>query len=364
MTAEAVSEKELPVSDPLVSVVVPVYNVARLLPRCLDSLLAQTYRPLEIIVVDDGSHDASYEVMRSYELEHPEVRTIRQRHRGLGPARNIAIGVAAGEYVTMADADDWAEPDMIADLVGIAGRTGADVVIGNFSFDSRGLRLPFPFLPRRTSFTGLEAAELSINMLRVPAFAWVKLYRASLFTADDAPFPTILYEDLATTPRILAKANTVALTRKVYYHYCLRADSIVGAFRVKNVFSFAAAIDILRHDLVQQGRWQDWQASYRRLLRQAFVMVSLQVLFQRNEIPWRARGPLVLRYARKLRSLASEPTGTPPMALGLRGQPSGGASLGTPPTVALGGEPGRTAGAGGPDLGHGGPAAGAGRAAG
>lgn len=295
--------------ETLVSVIVPVLNVAGLLPRCLDSLLAQTHRPLEIIVVDDGSTDDTAAVMARYERLHPEVHTISQRHRGLGPARNAALSIAHGDWVSMIDADDWVEPDFISDLLELSASTGADVVVGNFSFDALGLRVPFPFLPKPQVMTGPEAAELSIHLTRFPAFAWNKLYRRNLFHPDDPPFPSIYYEDLATTPRILMRASTVALTRKVYYHYCLRSDSITGNFGAKNVFSFAAAINILRHDLHQDGRWEAWQRSYRRLLREARAMMAIQVLLQRNSIPFAARVPLLARYTRRLRALAELPTG-------------------------------------------------------
>ena len=294
-------------TEPLVSVVVPVFNVERWLPRCLDSLLAQDHRPLEVIAVDDGSRDGSADVLRRYAAAHAEVRVVLQEHRGLGPARNAALTLATGEYVTMVDADDWIEPTFVSDTLRIARETGSDVVIGGFCFEAAGLRVPFPFLPRRSSFTGPEAAETSINMVRLPAFAWAKLYRRELFHADDEPFPAIFYEDLATTPRILRRARRVALTRTVYYHYCLRPDSIVGAFGVKNVFSFAAAIDILRHNLAQNGLWESWQPAYRRLLRQARVMMPVQVLLQRNLIPLRARVPLLRRYFTLLSELRHRP---------------------------------------------------------
>ncbi|MCC6495859.1 MAG: glycosyltransferase [Propionibacteriaceae bacterium] len=289
------------------SVVVPVLNVAHLLPRCLDSLLAQTHRPLEIIVVDDGSTDDSAEVMRRYEQRHSEVHLVSQRHRGVGPARNAGLSIAKGAFVSMVDADDWVEPEFIADLLAIAMDTGADVVVGGFSFDFLGLEVPFPFLPRTHSMTGPEAAELSIHMTRFPAFAWNKLYRRDLFRADDPPFPSIYYEDLATTPRILLRASEVALTRTVYYHYCLRGDGITGNFRAKNVFSFAAAIDILRRDLTESGLWEAWLPSYRRLLRQALAMMTLSVLLQRNHIPLGVRLPLLFRFGRLLKALSLPP---------------------------------------------------------
>ena len=293
----------------LVSAVVPVWNVAGLLPRCLDSLLAQTHRPLEIIVVDDGSTDDSLAVMRRYAAQHPEVHVVSGPHRGLGPARNTALNIAHGEYVCLVDADDWVEPTFVADLLTHATRTGADVVICGFWFHLWGLRAPFPFLPRTARLTGLEASELSLNLSRMPAFAWNKLYRRSLFHADE-PFPSILYEDLATTSRILARAESVALTRRAYYHYCLRKDSITGQFGAKNVFSVAAAMDILRRDLHANGRWEQWRPSYLRMLRQSLVMMTAQVLFQPSRIPLRVRGPLLVRYARRLRALAEPPDGS------------------------------------------------------
>lgn len=292
---------------PLVSVIVPVYNIARLLPRCLDSLLAQTHRPLEIIVVDDGSCDESAAVMQRYACDHPEIQVILQSHRGLGPARNAALSVAQGEWVTMVDADDWVEPDLISGLLDLAGRRQADVAIGNFRFESGRFGLTFPFLPRRDVLTGEEAAEWALDPKRLPSFAWAKLYRRSLFRSDDPPFPSIFYEDLATTPRILGRAGRVALTRRVLYHYCLRSDSIVGRFTTRNVFSFAAAIDLVRHHLWEQGRWDAWQKRYRGLLRQARWVMIAQVLFQPNEIPVRIRGPLLAQFLGKLRRLADPP---------------------------------------------------------
>ena len=290
--------------EPLVSVLVPVLNVAGLLPRCLDSLLGQTHRPLEIIVVNDGSTDASPEVIDRFAALHPEIRPVHQEHRGLGPARNAALAQAGGEYVAMVDADDWVEPGFLADTVRLAGETAADVVVTSFWFNALGLGLRFPFAARERTLTGLEAAELSLSLARFPAFAWNKLYRRDLFLPGEEPFPNIFYEDLATTPRLLARAATVTQTRRAYYHYCLRSDSITGDFGPRNVFAFAASLAILRTALQELGLWDAWYAGYRKLLRDARVMVTLQVLLQPNRIPLRSRGPLLARFARRLGALA------------------------------------------------------------
>ncbi|HEY3409441.1 MAG TPA: glycosyltransferase [Propionicimonas sp.] len=291
----------------LVSVIVPAFNVGGYLSRCLNSLLAQTHRPLEIIVVDDGSSDDTSVVMRRFEEEHPEVHTVSQRHRGLGPARNAGLSIARGEFISMVDADDWVEPEFIGDLLRNAQEAGADVAVCGFSFDFWGLRIPFPFLPKVRNLTGPQAAELSLHMTRFPSFAWNKLYRATLFHPDDPPFPNVFYEDLATTPRLLLRASAVVLTRPASYHYCLRSDSITGNFGARNVFSFAAAIDILRREIYRLGLWEAWRPSYRRLLRQARSMMAVQVLLQRNHIPIGHRIPLLARYFASLRGLSNAP---------------------------------------------------------
>lgn len=303
--------------SPLVSMVVPVWNVARLLPRCLDSLLAQTHRPLEIIVVDDGSTDGSGEVMLAYHERYPEVHVVRQRHRGVGPARNAGLSIAHGEYVFFVDADDWVEPDFVSDLVRIAEETSADVVVSGLWFCVGRLRAPFPFWPRTPVISGEEAARRSLSPAQLPAFAWDKLYRRSLF-ADEPPFPSVWYEDLATTPRLLAKARTVALTRRAYYHYCMRRDSITGQFGVKNVFSVVAALDILRHDLHASGRWEQWYREYTGMIRQLGALASVQVVLQPSSIPLAVRPALLRRLSQRLGELAEKPTGRHelrPMAL-------------------------------------------------
>jgi glycosyltransferase involved in cell wall biosynthesis len=302
-------------TEPLVSVLVPVLNVAGLLPRCLDSLLAQTHRPLEIIVVDDGSTDDSGEVIEQYAARHPEVRAVHQPHRGLGPARNAALDLAGGEYVAMVDADDWVGTDFLEDTVRIARNTGADVVVTSFWFVAGRWSLRFPFRARDRILTGPEAAAASLHLGRFPAFAWNKLYRRDLFLPAEQPFPNIFYEDIATTPLLLARAATVVQTRRAYYRYCLRSDSITGDFGVRNVISFAAALAILRRELQQAGVWDAWYRDYRQLLRAGRVMMTIQVLLQPNRIPLRSRGPLLARFGERLRALADPRPGRAPVLL-------------------------------------------------
>lgn len=119
------SSKEL---TPLVSVVVPIYNVEKYLPTCLDSILAQTLSQIEIIGVDDGSTDGSGQILEEYARKESRIRAIHQANAGLGPARNVGIDIARGQYIGFVDSDDWVHPDMYEKLYEIAKRTDADVV--------------------------------------------------------------------------------------------------------------------------------------------------------------------------------------------------------------------------------------------
>ena len=111
----------------LISIIVPVYNVSKYLPQCLDSVIHQTYQNLDIIVVDDGSTDGSGPICDFYEGKDPRIRVFRSDHRGVSAARNIGIGNAKGAYITFIDSDDWVEPDTIEAYVTTAVQTEADI---------------------------------------------------------------------------------------------------------------------------------------------------------------------------------------------------------------------------------------------
>ncbi|HFD6724085.1 TPA: glycosyltransferase family 2 protein, partial [Enterococcus faecium] len=112
-----------------VSVIVPIYNVEKYLRKCVDSLLSQTLKEIEIVLVDDGSPDASGEIADEYQKKYSNVKTIHRENGGLGPARNTGIENATGEYVAFLDSDDWVESDMYEKLYLVASKENADIVV-------------------------------------------------------------------------------------------------------------------------------------------------------------------------------------------------------------------------------------------
>jgi glycosyltransferase involved in cell wall biosynthesis len=296
---------------PLVSVVIPVYLVEQYLARCVDSVIAQDYRPIEIILVNDGSPDGCGDIIRWYEAENPVVRSIWQANSGLAAARNAGIASAQGEYVALVDSDDFVEPDLVSALVGIAEQTSADAVVCSFYVELPwGARVAVPLLVRNGVITGDRAARLSLRQ-RIPTFAWNKLYRRDLFTARGVQFSPGYYEDVATCPRALKQAGTVAVTRRPYYHYCPRRSGITGSFGVRNVTDYLAAIDVVRRFMVEEGLWAAWRGDYRRLLLVAQAQLLVQVWLQPNSLRWADRNHLTRHLRQRIRELRLPPTVDP-----------------------------------------------------
>lgn len=263
--------------QPLVSIIVPVYKVAAYLPRCLESLLAQDHRQLEVIVVNDGSPDECPDIIDAYARRHDVIRAVHQKNGGVGAARNAGIALAQGEYIGFVDSDDFVEPEYVSRMVHKLRKYDADIAICNFSFDfPNGARVPFPLLTPRRRLTGTRAAQYSMDLLTVPTFAWNKLYRRELW--DGIEFPSMYYEDVATAARVLERADSVTVTHRALYHYCLRGTGITGNFTDKNVRDYLRAARLIRDFLWTDGLWEDWESAYRRFLRHVWTQLNISVL--------------------------------------------------------------------------------------
>lgn len=212
------------------SIVVPVFNVALFLPHCLESLAEQSYRDVEIIVVDDGSTDASGQICDRYARQDPRVRVVHQPNAGLAAARNVGMATASGEYVLFVDSDDWAGADLVAHLRDVMDHTNADVVVGDFVSTANEKERPRP-APSGNAM--LLTPDDAIRTLMGPqhvlwTVAWGKLFRRSLLTGLEFPQGR-LHEDEFFTYRALARAERVAHTTAASYFYRQRAGSIMAS---------------------------------------------------------------------------------------------------------------------------------------
>lgn len=220
---------------PLVSVIVPCYNVEAYLPKCIDSILSQTYSNLEIILVDDGSPDRCGEICDEYAKRDSRIRVIHKKNGGLSDARNVAIDIAKGEYITFVDSDDWVHFCYVEILYRNLKQANADISACSFIRTSGNVNENAVTGNGKCSIYNTE--EALVNTLyqnRLDNSAWGKLYKSSLF--DGVRFTVgRLYEDLDCFYKIYERATILVHTRDVLYYYYYRADSILGVFNKKRI---------------------------------------------------------------------------------------------------------------------------------
>lgn len=210
----------------LISIIVPVYKVEKYLRKCVDSICNQTYRNMEIILVDDGSPDNCGAICDEYARADSRVRVIHKANGGLSNARNAGLDIMTGDYVAFVDSDDWIEPDMYAKLMKNMEHFRADISIGGVAEEiERGGNVT---TVKVTSYGEKPFAENETDAMKRYFLgswaAWDKLYRASLFSEIRFPVGEI-NEDEAIAVYLLEKCSIVCYSGDIYYHYIKHENS-------------------------------------------------------------------------------------------------------------------------------------------
>ncbi len=210
-----------------ISVIIPVYNIEKFLNKCIESVLAQTYKNLEIILVDDGSTDSSGIICDNFASLDNRIKVLHKTNGGLSSARNSGIEIASGEYVAFIDGDDYIEPNMIETLLNACANNEADLSICSFFMeDSEGKICAKSESLENNCYSNIEALEL-LALPRQDRYvvAWNKLYKKSLF--DKIKFPlNKLYEDQATVHKVFWEAKKIVTLSDKLYHYIVREGSL------------------------------------------------------------------------------------------------------------------------------------------
>ena len=209
---------------PLLSVVMPVYNVAAYLPACLDSLAAQTLAPDEIIAVDDGSTDGCAEILAEYAERMPRLRVIRQDNGGLSAARNAGLDAARGKWLAFIDSDDFVASDMYERLVTMAEADDLDMAIINAEYHFEGRQPDRPIYadlkPPAAIATGADWLRQRLSTGRFLHMVWMHLYRRDFVEAHRFRFvPRMIHEDVIWSTRVLLAADRVRYDPIPAYRY-------------------------------------------------------------------------------------------------------------------------------------------------
>lgn len=207
--------------NPLVSIIIPIYKTEKYLRRCLDSVVNQTYRNLEIILVDDGSPDGCGKICDEYAARDGRVKVIHQENAGPGAARNAGLDIATGEYISFVDSDDWVTSDMAEYAVKLAASENADIVSLAYILTSKE-KPAFKETNDIKVFDSKAALEFFVETGMTTRTSecpvWSKLFKAELF--DEIRFPEgIFYEDIVVNVELIKKSRIYVKSSKVCNFY-------------------------------------------------------------------------------------------------------------------------------------------------
>lgn len=255
----------------MVSIIVPVYNAERYLEKCVSSILAQTEGDFQLILVDDGSTDASAEICDEFAKKDSRVMVIHQKNAGVSAARNAGLDAACGEYICFVDPDDTLEPDMLEHTTTAALTNGADLVLfdpyvrfqgrSDVSVDS------IPFLPGNTSY---EKKQISPAQLRFMAgTVWRFLYQRDLIERNKLRFDTTLplSEDRLFNITAMGCCKKIYYLREPLYHYWINPGSAARKYRTD-------LLDIVLNTHLKMSRTLElhWGADYLPICEQSYLV--------------------------------------------------------------------------------------------
>ncbi|ANX00210.1 hypothetical protein CSTERLE_00685 [Thermoclostridium stercorarium subsp. leptospartum DSM 9219] len=213
---------------PMISIIVPIYNVEKYLEICLQSILKQTYRNIEVILVDDGSSDRCPYICDFYSDKYENVKVIHKKNGGLSDARNVGLEIAKGEYILFVDSDDYIDINTCELFIKEIGYNEPDIVVGNARVikDKNIKEMRHKYITTGI-VTGEKYLKEELKTKTMYMSACLNLYRKSFLMDNNLKFRVgILHEDEEFTPRVFLKAQKVIGTGIIFYNYVIRNGSI------------------------------------------------------------------------------------------------------------------------------------------
>ena len=224
------------------SVIIPIYNVEKYIPQCLDSILNQAFKDFEIICVNDGSSDNSLSVLQSYKEKDDRIIIIDKKNEGSGIARNAGLAIAKGDYIYFVDGDDWVEENVFDKIIAKADELNTDILIfGGLSYyDGKGKKGGYSAdkLPKKYLNKVFSAKDIKKDIFKFPSTAWTKLYKRDFLIKNNIKFQDIkVGQDQLPFFHSMIKAERIALLPENIY--CYRKNRKGSAMTVKKKKNFS-----------------------------------------------------------------------------------------------------------------------------
>ncbi len=266
--------------ETLLSVIIPVYNVEEYLVKCVESILGQTYRNLEVILVDDGSKDGSGRICDELAAKDPRVRVIHQENGGLSKARNAGIEAANGEYLTFVDSDDWIEADAYEHLLNLMDKYQVKLVCGgNFDVDGGTGEKTLGLTPAKEEVITTEEMVARMFLWQgCDSSACDKIYHRSLLETFRYPEGRVC-EDVAVTYKIVLSTDRAAMSDRPFYNYYHRPGSITistAAEITDKTFHFSQHTEAIYPYIRENHPAIEPQARYLRVRSLSHILLLLE----------------------------------------------------------------------------------------
>ncbi len=255
-----------------ISIIVPVYKVEPYLRQCLDSIVNQTYKNLEILLIDDGSPDRCGKICDEYGETDDRIHVFHTENGGVSAARNFGLEKSTGQYIGFVDSDDWIEPDMFEVLLKKMKETDAEIagcgLIRERSSGSTKYELEEEVIPSDDAVKRLVAGKIRYEV-------WNKLCVRDMFRGVSFPSGDV-YEDVTTTTRLLHNAQSVAFSSRLLYHYRIRENSISRTNSVRFLLDYWDAYYNQIEELSRIGA-ENWAESVQRVIRKNTAAAAAKV---------------------------------------------------------------------------------------
>lgn len=234
----------------LISIIVPLYNVEQYMDRCIESIVNQTYKNLEIILVNDGSPDLSGAKAEEWKNKDSRIVVFHKENGGLSDARNYGIDRCHGEYITFVDSDDWLPLDAVEYLYGILVKYDADFSMGKYITSSEKYKQT-KFVEKNLTQEEFLNLFFKVGTQIAVQHACGKLYKRNLF--DSVSYPLgMIDEDIPTTFKLALRVNNVVFSEKIIYFYYWNDTSITGSSFSKKNFDLLRAWDLVVDETEKQ----------------------------------------------------------------------------------------------------------------
>lgn len=272
----------------IISIIVPAYQVEKCLDRCVESILNQTYKHLEVILVDDGSTDKTASICDSWAEKDQRVKVIHKVNEGPSVARNAALEIARGDYIYFVDSDDYIDPNLCENVLNVMLKESADIVVFNgmrVNEHGQEIFITDDIVPGAMD---QETALAELMGERLSHFLWNKMYKREVFQGVRFPSGRI-WEDMSTTYRLFLNAKKIYCCEEVYYYYVQNSSSIISNINAK------ALKDIF---LARSESYQELKDKYPRLEKIMFPGLALSAIRLYDRSLWEKTDKDVLKQAK------------------------------------------------------------------